>query len=819
MRCRPNVLPTLIGILALLATTQAAAQWVNRYPKLKDFNHHVYLEQHELPFLAHGPIDPAPAPDGRRLALAARGWIWLLDLDTGVATRLTSGALIDSRPRWSADGTRLAFVRDDGRDTAIVVLDLESGDETLIDSPTIDIDPEFSADGAFLFYASGQGEVLSLWRRHLASGMEERLTDLPRVERNVRRLPDGSGIVYLHGDEPRRTLRLRDFVAGRDVPVRENTLTYHLTADVHPTERIIVFSSPTGDDYHLYTMDLDQPGIASQLTRGSGYALTPAWSADGASIYYVEPDADQQFRLMNIPTFGGTPRPVTVTRWDYGSDLGTLLVQTRNGEGQPVPARLAIADADGHPVASPAGPTYFDPQTGRHYIYSDGEIELSVPTGRYTILAARGPMTLMDTESVRVRGGDRAEAKLTLKALWDAREAGYVSVDYHVHLNGDGQHRATHEDMLHLLAGEDLDQISPMSWNRWERRLDADLLGRQSTRDGHVVDQSQEVRSHFHGHVGLNGNDAPYDPWFFGPKNPRFGSTDQTNGDVLAFAERTGAFATYVHPIAKDQDPFEDLVGNRIPLELVSDGVLSDRMGLELVCAWTSPLGTSALWYRFLNIGRPVAPMSGTDGWADFHRTPAMGTARAYVRISDGDRGYDAVLARAVEGRSFLTTGPVVLFEVGDGARPGDVTTPGEQPWKVMLASTVAVDRLEIIVNGTVVREDSGVGAGETKFFEGSIALPAGGWVAARAYASEPPEDTWPTMARRPFAHSAPVWIGSVGSVDPATQAAAASDLLRAIDAAQERAREAYGEVETPKMQARFERARERLAGMGGTTD
>ena len=34
---------------------QAAAQWEHRYPKLSDFRHHVYLEQHELPILAAGP--------------------------------------------------------------------------------------------------------------------------------------------------------------------------------------------------------------------------------------------------------------------------------------------------------------------------------------------------------------------------------------------------------------------------------------------------------------------------------------------------------------------------------------------------------------------------------------------------------------------------------------------------------------------------------------------------------------------------------------------------------------------------------------------
>ena len=41
-----------------------------------------------------------------------------------------------------------------------------------------------------------------------------------------------------------------------------------------------------------------------------------------------------------------------------------------------------------------------------------------------------------------------------------------------------------------------------------------------------------------------------------------------------------------------------------------------------------------------------------------------------------------------------------------------------------------------------------------------------------------------------------------------------ASDLIRAIDAAELSAKEAYGEVETPRMYARFEAPRARLVDM-----
>jgi TolB protein len=805
----------LVACFCIVALNpQALAQWENRYPKLSDFGHHVYLEQHELPILAAGPTDPAPAPDGRSLAFSAHGWLWLLDLESGIAERLTDGAELDARPRWSPDGKRLAFVRDTGLDTQIVILDLETSDETLIDTDTIDLDPEFSADGETLFYASASGDVLSLWRRNLAADVGEQITDLPQVERNVRRLPGGSGILYLHSDGTHRSLRMRDFLSGQDDIVHGETLTYHLTADVHPVERLAVFSAPIDNAYHLWTMDLDDPRVRHRLTTGDAFALTPAFSADGEQIYFVTLGDNRQFRLMRIRTYGGDPEPVDIREWRYGTGTARLEVAVRDDDGEPVTARVSISAENGYPVAHPGDATFFDSQTGRHFFYVEGDATFDVPAGRYEVLATRGPMTPVASQSVSVRPAGRASAELSLAPIWDSAEAGYVSADYHVHLNGDGHHRADHTDALRAAAGEDLDHLAPMSWNRWERKIDRPLVGLRSERDGHKVVQGQEVRSHFHGHIGLARIDDPFEPWFFGPSNPTLGNPDLTNGDVIAYADSIGAFPTYVHPVGIDEDPFADGQEGEIPLELVSDGVLSDRMGIELVCAWTSPLGTAEVWYRLLNIGRPVAAISGTDAWVDFHRTPAVGTGRAYVRAPEAGRGFDDVLDAAAAGRSFLTTGPALVFRLDDGSAPGDVTSPGTHQWSATLASTADIDVFEIIVNGTVVERMAGVSAGETVELDGTVELPEAGWVAARAYASERPDDAWPSMHVRPFAHASPIWIGEVGSTDPTAQAGAAADLLRAIAVSEARASKAYAEVPMPRLAARFEAAKLELEGM-----
>ncbi len=790
----------------------AAAGWDNRYPKVDDYSHHVYLEQHELPFLSSGPVDPAPAPDGRTLAFASQGWLWLFDLDSGIAQQLTDTAALDGRPRWSPDGTKLAFVRDDGRDTSIVVRELEDGDEQVLDSPGIELDPEFSADGKILYYTSARNGVLSIWRRDLASGHDEQLTDLRRTERNARRAPGGRGLLYLNQAYPERNIRLRDFVEGSDSIVRPTGLSLAMSFDVHPTERSIVLNVPNADDYHVVVADIENPRAERRLTVPGSYALLPAFSADGTEVFYVTPDARQQFRLMQVPTAGGVSREVTIGEWRYANDVGELMITTVDDSGNPAPARISLRRADGHAIANPDGPTYADPQNGYHYFYSDGTVTLTVPAGRYEVIAARGPLSMPATATAKVRVESSETVEMTVRRLWDAKAAGYVSADQHVHLNADGVYRMTLADTLPLLAGEDLDQLFPMSWNRLDRYVDEALLGeRLATPEGYSVQQSQEVRSNFHGHVGMIGGQVAFHPWFFGPKMPRFGSPDRSNGEAMAFAEANGILPTYVHPIALPQDPFDDLEANTIPLELVSDAVLTDNVGIELVCMWTHPLGVAEVWYRLLNIGQRTVATSGTDMFTDFQRTPAAGTARLYAEAPDGRHDIDSILAQTRAGRTFLTTGPVLLFTIGDGARPGDVTSGGEQPWELELISSEPVETVEIVVNGEVVETLDGIRGGETKVYSSSVALPENGWVAARAHGGG---GEWPGMAVDQFAHSSPVWIGTVGSRDPQVASQAAADLIKAIDFSRARAREAYGDTPTPRLDARFDAAREKLEAM-----
>ena len=112
---------------------------------------------------------------------------------------------MDSRPTWSVDGSRIAFLRDDSSDLDIWVLDIETGDvQPIVETDAIELDPIYSSDGEFLYYSSGQAGTLDIWRFQLATAERMPVTSDRGIE--IRPLPlDEQSLVFLSKGRGDRT--------------------------------------------------------------------------------------------------------------------------------------------------------------------------------------------------------------------------------------------------------------------------------------------------------------------------------------------------------------------------------------------------------------------------------------------------------------------------------------------------------------------------------------------------------------------------------------------------------------------------------------
>lgn len=808
---RTLLAPLVVWALALLGLpSPTSAQWASRYPKLTEYSHHVYLEGYEMPTMASGPTGAAPAPDGTRLALSARGWIWVLDLDTGIATRITSGADMDFRPAWSPDGTMIAFVRDNDHDTWIVVMDTRTGAELhTINSPGIELDPTFTPDGTGVVYSSAEAGTLDLKLFALASGERTSVTDEGGLE--LRPQVVGDRLVYLAKGGGLDRVVARSMSGGEPTELLSASIASMARPALGPDGRSVVVNWPTESGWELRRLDVESPG-RSLLLVGGRMPLTPAWSADGEWIYFSEADANNVMQLHRVRAVGGPVEGVPITGWEWGEPTATVRIVTEVN-GRLSPARLNILDAQGHPAVPDLDKPHFDGQSGRVFFYSPGSIQVTVPAGSVSVSAVQGLATPEVTRTADARPGQVTEVSLRLDPVWDARAAGWTSADHHFHLNYGGPYDLEPEDLIPMMRGENLDVATPLIANLHDRFESQEWWGWQSPAGAPLIRFGQEIRSHFLGHIGLIETRDLHWPWVWGPGYQVYGTDDRTNGEVLEYAHQQGGLGYYVHPVTSPE-PFTEQGRSSVPVELIVDAVLGDVDALEIVCLWSNPVGTAAVWHRFLTLGIPIAPSAGTDVMTNFYRTMAVGTARVYAQTGE-DVNWPGYLAAYKAGRSFVTNGPMLDFKVG-GAGPGEVVSAatvqaGSVSWQLDLRSAVPVERVEVLVNGEVAWSDTGLDEAGHQAYRGRLDLPEAGWVAVRAVAGPA---GWPAMDMYPFAHSGATWIGEVGSSDPTARATAAGELLEVLDVSESRLIAGYADAEIPRLRARFTEARARLEAL-----
>ncbi|HET8568503.1 MAG TPA: hypothetical protein VFM93_05895 [Candidatus Limnocylindria bacterium] len=119
---------------------------------------------------ARGHTDPDVSPDGRYVLVTSvsdltfESFILRIDLTSGEVVNLTSmtaGALpvADSKPRWSPDGTQIAFVSATGESSQIFLMNADGTNvRQLTDDGRFNVDPAWSPDGRSIAYGTYRGE-------------------------------------------------------------------------------------------------------------------------------------------------------------------------------------------------------------------------------------------------------------------------------------------------------------------------------------------------------------------------------------------------------------------------------------------------------------------------------------------------------------------------------------------------------------------------------------------------------------------------------------------------------------------------------------
>lgn len=226
--------------------------------------------------------EPAISPDLSEIAFVSGGDIWTVPAAGGEAHLLVSNPANESRPLYSPDGRKLAFISTRTGNGDIYVLTIDSGDlkRLTFDDSNDQLDA-WSADGKWIYFSSSSRDI---------SGM----TDIFRVS------VDG----------------------GTPMQVSADRYTAEYFAAPSPEGNTIALSGHGFglaqwwrkghshiDESEIWLMHPGATPTYEQISEGGAKEVWPMWHKDGRSVYYISDRSGAENIWLAEP--GRKPRALT----------------------------------------------------------------------------------------------------------------------------------------------------------------------------------------------------------------------------------------------------------------------------------------------------------------------------------------------------------------------------------------------------------------------------------------------------------------------------------------------------------------------------
>ena len=227
--------------------------------------------------------------------------IHVMHPDGSSVTQLTHNEARDGAPRWSPDGSRIAFGSDRGRrpgDFEIYVMSANGSDVMqLTQNGAANWSPRWSPDGSRLVFFSSLDGDFEIFVMDADGSNVTQLTYNGDTDAVPVWSPDGSRIAFQSDRDGDMEIYVMS-ADGSDVMQLTDNDVRELDVDWSPDGQRLAFVSDRGGDLEVYVMGADGSDV-TQLTHGSGSAGAPNWSPDGQRIaFQSDRDGDMEIYVM-----------------------------------------------------------------------------------------------------------------------------------------------------------------------------------------------------------------------------------------------------------------------------------------------------------------------------------------------------------------------------------------------------------------------------------------------------------------------------------------------------------------------------------------
>jgi hypothetical protein len=430
--------------------------------------------------------------------------------------------------------------------------------------------------------------------------------------------------------------------------------------------------------------------------------------------------------------------------------------------GRPLPARIEIRDARGEPVGS-----YYQHLPGS-FTEEDGSFEVPLLPGRYAVEVHHGIDYVSERTEIEVEPARGVTLTASLAPWVDLRERGFINGDGHAHLYTDRRpDDAMAARVRRVCLAQGVDFIAAcQEWSGYDERNWRTGFAKFSD-ERFLLHYGAEMPKYRTGHtwwLGLTSSrgrfpssmDVTYEDGYYQSTKPgswTFEDLPFPNIPDVELVPRLraadGAAAVVPHPTSWWWQPRGDAVKYTTNVAAyLPFGLLAGPLWDAMVVMGYDPdhYFYQDLWFHVLNEGYRMPAVAELDGGYEPDSRFYYGSMRTYFEVGE-DRTMEAVVRALRAGRTFVTSGPIVLATI-DGRHPvGSVLPSDGAPHTLHVEAYASGDRDDTLSyvllfrNGRIHRLWD-LRARAPRRFEEDVPLRESerAWYVVKAYGEEAPD-------------------------------------------------------------------------------
>jgi hypothetical protein len=387
--------------------------------------------------------------------------------------------------------------------------------------------------------------------------------------------------------------------------------------------------------------------------------------------------------------------------------------------GQPLSARVEIRNERGEPLGS-----YYEHLPGL-FTGEDGSFEVPLDEGRYSVEVHHGIDHLSEKADVEVAAGRGVALEAALATWVSLRERGFVNGDGHAHLYTDERpDDAMAARVRRICLAQGVDFLATcQEWSGYDESTWRPGYARFSDAR-FLLHFGAEMPKYRTGHtwwLGLTSTrgrfastmDATYENEYY--QSPRPGSwTFDTlpfpsipDVELVArFRAGEGAAAVVAHPTSwwwqtrGEAVKYTTNVAAGLPFGLLA-GPIWDAM---VVMGYDPDhYFYQDLWFHVLGEGYRMPAVAELDGGYEPGSRFYYGSMRTYFQVGD-DRSMPGIVRALRAGRTFVTSGPIVLATMDGRHEVGSVLPADGAPRTLRIEAYASGDRDDALAYVLVLR-------------------------------------------------------------------------------------------------------------------